>query len=540
MKIALFCLLLCAAAPQSGRAAEIHGRTVDSITGTAIKGVRIRLRFLADGTRLTTVTDDAGAFQFAGLPAGPYGLQSEHPDFVRGFGHGRSAALQSIVDLTATETRTVELRLVPNGGVEGVVLTESGGALARCDVELLQSEYRQGETRLAGQEHAATDDRGQFRLTNVTPGTYRMRTTCEPNPIPFRPLSPETGEHRGSTLGFAVSLPPDVITVNPGAASSGIVVTMRETMLYPLEGAVTLPAEAASAESTQVLLMPEEDDGTVTAGTVLARGETSFRLPGASAGRYVLVAFANASDALFTAHVQTTVGEHTGRVTADLVPGATLTGAIEITQRNAGVREPITGALLPVATRVLPPRTFTPGTDGRFDVAGVSPGIWRLSLSAPDLFVQSVTIADRDLASPQFAVSGPATIAMRVVLSDGVGTIEGTVREPASQPRPVERTIAVEPLFTPAFLNDDQQVATVGIDGHYTIGGLPPGEYRIFALPLMDTEVALHPELHRALAAYADVVTVQPGTTVAKDVRPATEEAVAAALLLLSNGAHAK
>ena len=537
MRTAALLFLLTLAAPsapmaQSG-AATLDGRVVNAVTGEGVSGARVRIRPVAGGIRLATVSTATGAFHFEGLAEGRYGIQVEHENYVRGLGRGRSTAFQSTVDLsTGEKRRDLSVRIQPNGSVEGMVIAESGEPVDQCNVELLQSEHgpvqRHQEVKYTG----ATDDRGRFRVADVAPGSYSLRARCAPNPVPFRPLLPDKADFAGPSLGFAPALAPGRVTVEAGLASRGLTVQVRDSMLYPVAGTATMPITSGVAESVQIVLLPESADEGLAAGAAATPANPNFRVAAALPGRYELVALARAGEALYTARRSVTVGDDTPPISVTLSAGIEVRGTIEI--RSAGAGDPpgrrVSGALLPAEPGVFNGQALESDDAGAFVIRGVPPGRWRLMLPSPDpgFYLQSIFKGKDELTSPEVAVSDAAPL--RVVFSDGAGGIDGVVQEPNNAQRPSERTIVLQPLFTPSFLPPEQLVTTAGADGRFRFGGMAPNRYRLYVLPGLDTEVALDPELLRALEAYSQLVTVGPGRPTAVTATAVPDAAVSAVL----------
>ena len=81
------------------------------------------------------------------------------------------------------------------------------------------------------------------------------------------------------------------------------------------------------------------------------------------------------------------------------------------------------------------------------------------------------------LASPVAVTQGEITSGRNFSLSDTGGSVSGTVRENGSN-NPIENMRVWACEYTNGFCSSDDTTVT---DGSYTITGLPPGNYRIWA-----------------------------------------------------------
>ena len=141
-------------------------------------------------------TDDYGAFDFAGLPAGSYYISVQPTNGFVGLPRERKAIVG--------EGRALEvpIRLERTGAIVGRIADGNGEGLLGVEVQALRkNDFRGHVTVMPAAARASTDDRGQFRLFNLSPGDYYVVATPVYSP-----------RHRATTRrsGF-------VTTYHPGA-----------------------------------------------------------------------------------------------------------------------------------------------------------------------------------------------------------------------------------------------------------------------------------------------------------------------------------
>jgi protocatechuate 3,4-dioxygenase beta subunit len=126
----------------------------------------------ADGSSETVAdatTGDNGEFSFSDLAPARYRLQAEKSGYVA----GRFPRTKALVRLTSGDTiHDITLRLVPVCAVSGYVLDGNGDPLAKAVVRLLQYKYYSGGRRLKVAREAITDEHGEYRIGDLTPGRY--------------------------------------------------------------------------------------------------------------------------------------------------------------------------------------------------------------------------------------------------------------------------------------------------------------------------------------------------------------------------------
>lgn len=124
------------------------------------------------------MADEEGRFFFTQLPAGEYFIQATKEGHAPGGYNQRSPGGQyQPLSLGNGERRTdVVLRVWKYAVIGGTVVDESGEPVVGITVRALPKSIVAGRTRFgnmnAAQALATTDDRGVFRLSQLTPGTY--------------------------------------------------------------------------------------------------------------------------------------------------------------------------------------------------------------------------------------------------------------------------------------------------------------------------------------------------------------------------------
>lgn len=141
--------------------ASITGHVVDA-DGSAVSDARVAIDLTSPdaavaperGVSISALTDADGAFRIAGLAPGKYSVRASNVFAV---------ASDVAVEVEATETRVVELRLLPTGVLRGRVVFQ-GRPLAGVNVA-------------AGDEVAVSQADGTFVLARVPVGDVELKTT---------------------------------------------------------------------------------------------------------------------------------------------------------------------------------------------------------------------------------------------------------------------------------------------------------------------------------------------------------------------------
>ena len=129
------------------------------------------------GTRRSAVTDAAGRYEITGLAQGRYRARVTKSGLVS-VEYGQSRALQSgrVIDLGRNERlQGIDVTMPKGSAVTGTIVDASGEPVEGVDVQAWQARFTDGRTALApaaGASTRRTDDRGQYRLYGLLPGTY--------------------------------------------------------------------------------------------------------------------------------------------------------------------------------------------------------------------------------------------------------------------------------------------------------------------------------------------------------------------------------
>ena len=576
MRVALAALTvaLCAAlaqqAPPARDAARPPTTGAGSISGIVVtdeatpRPVRRAVVTLAgDGLRpsRSAVTDDDGRFAIGGLPHGRFMLTAMRAGFVTSmFGARRPGRPGTALTLDPGEVRTdLVVRLWRGAVVAGVVRDVGGELAAGVPVEALPARGRASSGLLTlSNSGARTNERGQFRIFGLAPGSYlvvarvsgsgtpsvelaeaQMEAVLErlrrrsgpppgpgaqvPPPVPSEPFSLAPVYYPGTTV-VAQAQP---IQLTAGQEVPGLDFTLQRLRTYDVTG-VLRRDDGRTLAGTSVQLEAVRAPGPFASGDVArfrtaAGADGSFRFASVPPGDYRLLARAPV-DPLPPSRFETTVqpgfaGATLVAMTDITLGGAPVTGLLltlgsplSMTGRvvfDGAPLEPAT-ALARVQIAFLPPEMLAPGPgrsidtlavarpaavqpDGTFRIDGIVPGVHAVGVMGPALatsgwWLRSAMLDGRDLADGHVDVTpGMNLSGVVVTFTDRHPELSGTLQTAGGE--------AVSDVFVIAYSADRShwgpgtrrvQAVRPGIDGRYTIVGLPPGQYLLAALTDVD------------------------------------------------------
>ena len=197
------------------------------------------------GSQRTARTDARGEYEFRDLEAGKYQLSVMRNGYLpQNYGQKRVQAFRgrpSGTPLTLGDGRVldgIDFNLIRGGVVEGRVADQDYEPLSRVAVTLSGYQTVQGERTLVPVARAQTDDRGQFRLFDIPPGSYFLSAT--PGGFPF------FGRRGRRRQSFPPTYYPGVpsleqatkVEVSAGGEVGGFHLTLIESHTYSVSGRV--------------------------------------------------------------------------------------------------------------------------------------------------------------------------------------------------------------------------------------------------------------------------------------------------------------
>jgi hypothetical protein len=224
--------------------AGIFGRVVNAETHGIVR--RAAIKVYTSNDQWDTFTDGEGRFRFPTLAAGEYTLIAHRDGYTdRAYKVERS-------DFDEQKELSIELR--PQGVIAGKVVDGLGQALQSAQIQALGSRTRGGNVEVLNS--AETNDLGEYRLTGLDPGTYRLRATyrggrnSEFDPTP---LTLATSYYGGSEKSAEIA-------VKAASVTTGIDFILNPTRPATVRGTLH-SAGGALAEPATLWIMGQAGEG---------------------------------------------------------------------------------------------------------------------------------------------------------------------------------------------------------------------------------------------------------------------------------------
>ena len=513
LSLALRLLLIGVAMQAIGQSSSASGT---SIAGTVIKEPgseplkKVIIQCIAEdqngGGNYTTSTDADGHFKIENIIPGRYRMFFERAGYVEVNDRG----LKAVNVLTVEAGQSMQdllFRMLPTAVVSGRITDEDGDPLS--EVRVMAQRKKAGKAGWEGAASSGTNDLGEYRLSGLFPGQYRIVAIPAPD---LRDYESQRAKVAASATGSKAdgdsptAAQPEtryLTTYYPGtydamqastvALRAGdempISLTLAPARTYRVRGIV---AGIPAGLKANVELISKSGDS-IRATDVEADGQ--FEIRGVGPGSYVLKATSGTEAQSLTARQDISV------VAADIdglkmtpQPSFTLSGHLRIegssgdsTQYSANLRQ---SELPEDPGFFMSPDFFGTNTpvdrQGNFSWKNVNPGNYIVQLfggnGQNNFFLKSVTLGERDV-SAGFSASGPA--ALDLVVSTKGGTIEGTVIEKEkdvdNNHLVANATVVAVPEEKYRKIPDRFGSGSTDQHGAFTIRGLSPGSYTVYA-----------------------------------------------------------
>jgi hypothetical protein len=474
----------------------------------------------------SATTDREGRFEILGIDPGSYTLTVMRNGYARQvYGQRAEGGPAPPLELSGGESRELAVRLTPAGSVSGAVRDASGLPVSGTEVRLLRRRYSStGNRSLSTAFSTRTDDRGEYRFYWITPGRYDVQAAGEESFIgrTFRSIEyyDQAVRSRSNEVrtGYGETYYPGVreiersvaIQVLPRSELRSIDITItpergRDNALDPVRPRLRVrvldPSGQPASGTAAVFLnsgwaFGEAFEGTFV--TVLWPGTfwIGFAAEAPSGDRSgpdsaVPTAFAKVIasesdiDLTLTLHAPPVVE---GRVLVDgELPASATLEEVSIRVEPAGGAPPVDLGLGIFSS------TTTAGVDGAFTLNGI-PG-HEIRVTAPVLppgfYLKEARLDGAGiLGSPAYFSNRSR---LDLVISSRGGRIEGLVTDDRSIP------MANVPVVLVPDLRRDRTELFKSVDtdsaGRFSIAGVPPGDYRLFAWEALEPYSWLDPEI---------------------------------------------
>jgi hypothetical protein len=384
--------------------------------------------------------------------------------------------------------RNLVFRLSPQAVVAGRLTDAEGNPVANVQVWAIRDAGIHGKKQLFAAGHAATDDRGEYRIAGLAAGRYYVSAIFPPAILQEAP-----GDSVDNQSDQAY-----VPTYYPGTADASLAIPLQavegvelprvdfalsKTHTVRIRGQV-LNGETSERSVVTVVLVPRENAaGAPTSRSLVTNPDGSFAIAGVAPGIYTLIASIFKNGRYTTAKKSIDATDDVDDFTITVAPGVDVPGSLQVEGTVKPSRAALQLSLLSDDPgEPLFPQPNTPlKEDGGFTFSNVASGHYRLAaLGLPDgYYMKAVRLGENDVLDAGFdVVQGQTPLTITIVLAQGAADVTGVVRDAKGQ-------LSVGALVVLVLEGRGQpqnyRVATTDQYGRFALRNVAPGPYKVFA-----------------------------------------------------------
>ena len=515
-----------ASPPEQASTPSIQGKVLKEPDGQPIRKANVQLygRKRPTGSNYSAISDAQGQFTIDGVQPGQYVVVVERPGFVQ------SNRRITISVEPASGKNDLILHMQPAAVITGKIADLDGDPIGGVSVTATRAGSMGAERNSRNYGNAATNDLGEFRISDLRAGRYKI--TAIPPQTSQPPDLKENKNGKDPSI-FLTTHYPGVLDEDQAVAveihaggETRINFGLLTGRAYRVSGSVTgVPSQGGMA---QIMLQAKGRGGLQVAPQELGEGgrfEFANVLPGSYVARLIMVTFEGGQPAIrmlrlgqpievSNAHVEglrlqpEAGGQVRGKFSLDTGQKFNWT---QLSVTLVSVEEQ--GAQLVEERAMDLPTSSNVNSDGTFELKNVPGGNYQLLVVArsndlPDYITKSVHLDGRDVADSGFPIL-PQTF-LEVVISANGASITGRVVDGNGQPI-ANATVVDVPSAEHRTRSDLFQRDTTDESGHFSLRGLNPGKYTVLAFEELQEDVR-QPDFMKSYGTRGEIVQLDEGT----------------------------
>ncbi len=503
----------------------IEGKILNAQTGEPLKKAHVVLTpaqgSAQDGYAATS--DAAGHFLISDINPGSYRLAADRNGFVMAwYGAKTSSGFGGMGGTTLVlskgqKLKDLVLKMPPQGIVTGKVVDEDSEPLENVQIMFMRPMYHNGKKSFIPNGAASTDDRGEFRAHGLAPGRYYVCAVVQGRGMVQQPLASQ-----GTQTGYAPTFYPGTFSLTQASTvgvASGAEVSGIDFRLTPVHAVRISGKVGGNTAGQQTIVMLTSHDNSLMPWASMKHAMTddkgNFVFNGITPGSYQITAPDRQTQAL----VEVGDSDVTG-VQVVSVPANDLNGTLRA-EAGADIKGKSMRVFLQPDGGLLASTNNGPAEvkdDGTFQVKQVQPEHYRVNVfPLPDsAYVKSVRFGDTETSNGSIDLTKGAGGEIAITIAGDGGQVDGAVQNEKQEPVTSASVVLVPDQRDDAF---SYKTTTVDQNGHFTIRGIKPGSYKLFAWDQVEWGQYEDPDFLKPWEDRGEAITIHQNDKTTKDLK---------------------
>jgi hypothetical protein len=488
----------------------VEGAVINFVTGEPIRAALVQIQI---GQQISLVTGPDGKFHFDNVPPSQLTIMVRKPGYFSEQEISQGPITNQSIQV-GPGIKPVTIKLIPEGVIYGRITNSDGDPIQNLQITLVHAAIVNGQKTWQRSSSSQTKDDGEFRLFDLLPGAYYLRTESRhvgnfrvgPNSQTARGGYPSNYYPGTTDLNSATA-----ITVEPAKEVRADFSVKRE-VFYRVSGGV-IGAPKGMPLNIQIL---GSDGEQLWDGAQMDPRAGTFTVF-APKGSYVIKACAQGNNGPQGAasRIVNVNGEVAGLSLA-IAPLATIPVQVRFEiARNADSgsypkdMQPLQVTLVSKGT-VFANQAYMATMEGQsevrsFAVRNAEPGRYAVQLMPTGRwYIESARCGQTNLFTEDLSVQtgGPGE-PIEIVVRDDFATVSGAV---SLDGRPAQGTVVLFPEANPR----GTMAFPTNPDGRFQREDLPPGDYKAIAFDRVDGLEYTNTEAMRAYSAWEQPLHISP------------------------------
>lgn len=499
----LFAVLLLSysavySAQDTGKRYTVSGSVVNSVTGEPIR----RALVTVGGTLTFTGAD--GRFEAQNVPESTPMVSAQKPGYFDCAERCHAGGAVKQIDLHSDKD-DVLLKLTPEAKIQGHVVDDTGEPVSNIQVSAEAERIFNGRKQLQQVRGGMTDENGNYEITELQPGSYRIETEAHPtffamfmgknSPRPEmypRRFYPDTGDESAALM----------LDVKGGQTAEADF-TLKPVPAFRISGSI-----APGSGGTYVTAEKGQGDGEGQVPFQIRPGTNQFIIPYIAAGPWRLHFMRTPMMQPGQAEPQQLYAEEDVNVaSADIKNLQVLmeplpSVSVEISGGSAEDAQQLQVQFIARdGSRGMYQASRQRGPESPLQFLNVRPGRYGVVVWTGNQCVDTITAGNVDLTRDDFVVSaGAQSQAIQIGLGNDCATLQVSVRQ-----QELSRMMTVILLSR----SRKAEPLVMGGTGSFAFSHLAPGDYEVFAFSNADGLEYANPEVMRQFS--GQEITLEPG-----------------------------